>query len=673
MSRESRSTFQNVQGASAEEIVSLNGLGSGKESNLVGAVKRVARNKITGAALIAASVFGAKSFSGSEKAYADGPQSLLQVNRIVDGGHPNPNYIPAVDSAFALQTGPVPVAPLTNAGNPNVTTTEVKSIQPLPAQEPHPVAPKPPAPPEQPAPPAPPAPPVSFAPPERTVQVETKKRIDANGNRVFDDGDLGISQDYIVWLDLNGNRLRDVGEPVQSTRTNPSGSNVVTFRGTNIGPGNVACSEETNVSSSLEVVVGLDCAPVDASGLAVNKLLNKNKQVAPPPTATPAPAQEVRVQPTPVYKAPAPAPNPLECTGPEAGIILPQEFRYSAADMKKLKCEEIAHDQRNTEQHNQIREDIQVHDQRNTDQHALLGQQALNLAAESAARDKALATAVTTASELSSDEHKDITADVKALRDGKVDLGVAKVKRDWLLFGALAGLGVAGLIGLRRGFRSLGRRLDNIGNAIQNHGHGPDGQPVVVPAVVVPQAPAQRGIFGRIADGWRRGWRAARGQNNNPEPQNVVPVAAAPAVVAEQPVLAQPEAPVVIPAVVVAEQPAQPGTLTQEQVNILAMVFENLERTFNQIDEMSDAQITRRLVIGFPTEELRNQFKQLLIQAVMALSQDDNEEELGRRSSSALIRRISARRRAINNQNDLLRIQQAREAMRAAAAQNPAA
>lgn len=157
------------------------------------------------------------------------------------------------------------------------------------------------------------------------------------------------------------------------------------------------------------------------------------------------------------------------------------------------------------------------------------------------------------------------------------------------------------------------------------------------------------------------------------QPEVPAPVAAA-AVPAPEPAQPAPAAvegaPAVAPAVVAAaavpapqEQGAvEPGRFTDAQIQVLATVFEAIDRVFNRIDEMSDNAIRARAA------QLTDEQIGAIRQAIIFLSEDDvDEDELNNLSRTRLIRRLSVARRAINP-IDAVRIARIRQQLRQAAA-----
>lgn len=208
--------------------------------------------------------------------------------------------------------------------------------------------------------------------PETQIQVVTKKILEGNG---------GIAQDYIVWVDGNRNGIRDANESAQNGRTNQNGIDVKFFKDVNYGPGTRACSEEYNVSTNFDIVVGKVCDDVDGSLTAENVLINRNKLIVivtptPPPTPTSTPeAPRPITTPTPKVEAkPPPLPTPIPeipktCTLPSGQVVpLPEEFQAKligkdaqtiARMIAEFKCEFIGHVEQNTQEHKDIKSDTE--------------------------------------------------------------------------------------------------------------------------------------------------------------------------------------------------------------------------------------------------------------------------------------------------------------------------
>lgn len=227
------------------------------------------------------------------------------------------------------------------------------------------------------------------------------------------------------------------------------------------------------------------------------------------PSVQPTPTSHVEQAPAtatsiseviPAGKAPeqpsAPTPEiPRFCPLPDGRmILLPEEFQAQligrdeetiARMIAEFKCEFIAHDEKQTQQHEEIREDIRNHDARTTFQHFKqnLTHFFQNLFLRKISQD------IEEHANESNEDHGIIVNRLesiqKALRKigkdisnaDKTALGPFDVKRDWLLLGGVAGGTAVVSFGLWRGFRAMGRRLDAAVTALQNLTPGAGGRP----------------------------------------------------------------------------------------------------------------------------------------------------------------------------------------------------
>lgn len=621
----------------------VNNLGEDVSPNLLSRV--ASSKKARGLSAGIAAVLGLGAVEHIVDAVKDSPPSVHRSRDWALGvqtayaGDDNPNYIPPENPPIVPPTGPGPQDPLPGLPNPGST--------------PHPTPTPAPPPTVTPTPPdvcpnieglqtivppglikdingncvAPPSPP----PQERVIQVEVKKRIDTDGNGQFGDQDQPWMQDFRAWVDRDHDGNLDAGEPVWFGSTDQTGAKVVFFKGTDIGEGTQVCAEEVNVSSKLEIVWGKACDVVNGTKSAIIRLLNRNKEEQPivksTPTPTPTPTPEPTPTPTPEAPKPPvklklpPLPPPIErvvtptpvipktCTLPSGEEVpLPPEFQAqlvgkdaqtTARMMEEFKCELLVHVQQNTQEHEDIRQDIARHDEEMDKQHKELDK----------AHDATLEA-------LGIDVNENGQTCIDVNQDGKCD------DRDWQAVGPA--------IGVKPGEKSLAQRVDDgfklvmselgdIKDRVGNDVHDIWDRIGTVASVV-----AAGGVLSLLfgLGGRRRKQQlpvvqpTAPGADPQPSEQPILPQRPVQRPPAETPAVQPPGVPVVAvePATVTepkAEAPAR--RFLQEDLVVLAEVYKNIKDALEQIKTMELQQLT--LIANNFTPEVISKVEDVLIRA----------------------------------------------------------
>lgn len=637
MSRETRS-ISNYQlrpedYPDAKDIAEVNGLeDSGRPGFLQRVLKARASRILAPAGAAGAAVFGF-GFGGNAEADAENtaPPAVVQS---VD----NLDYLPLPDPD--VQTNPQDAG--TPTPNPNYIPNEEEPNPAGPPVDPGVVVPGPSDEAGDPGnnPPLPPPPP---EPHREFFQVVHKEMFDSNGNLIPEWGiDAPWDQQFRYYVDFNRNMQPDAGEGLQSNlRTGPDGVEVIHDSILGNVEGVSVCIEDTSVDPNVELVTpAVQCADINPASLTVEiQSLVKNKEVTPPPVTPPPPTQPPATpRPTPTQPPFVPTPKVeqppvvvippvvvppevLPPTIPEVCVLsdgtqvqLPPEFHAQlvgkdaetiAAMIREFKCQFEGHDAFLHEHDDRMTEQHEEQNEMNTEQH------------------NEILDAVNDHADESNEQHEEQTAILKKIWNGvrngghdiwdRIDAGASVVAGA----GALALLGGA-LVARRRLIGRFNRIDDNLAQIRARLEQEP------------PQPPIQP----------------------EPEPQ-------------PQPEPTPEPAPEPAPVPGPEPQPEPQGRFTDEQVQNWARVLESFDRVFNTIDELTDAQINRRIRAANMTEDQVNVFRQSIVQAIMSISEDDNEDELNGFSIARLARRLSVRRREINPV-DTLRIAQAREQLRVA-------